>query len=454
MVKVVKSEWHQVEKVYGLEIDMDLLQEIYPDKEETELQVILDGIEDGTYDIDDVFSDAFENDVDIDWDYLDQDDWWTDRKGGYEVTYKVENWEHREQYEPPKTHKCTKCRWCGTRWESKTEFYNEDGSIHTEDDLEHHHTEEICPMCDSPLELTEEGIADKKRVEELEKELEAAFDDSEDDQNVGTPPSDEEFAEQNKVIEEILAKEEKNKAWPWANTEQKKVVEEILTDEDSANIEPQNSEDIKIAKSYPPGVYTIRLMGRGTERGYAKITKAQYDYWYDMDENDLADALNENYDYDENKTPKKARFEGYYNDYCDKYFFGVDDDCWIEILDNNSNELVSQNLNEYLNTIHTEYDYYDHYTEEDEFYMNYDLKPGYYLSWGQGGKGTYFEGAVETTDVFDPRKLWFYTTDVEGNSMITKVKYGTEDNQEEINSDGGDWSGKWADYQVFKIEKK
>ena len=59
MVKVVKSEWHQVEKVYGLEIDMDLLQEIYPDKEETELQVILDGIEDGNYDLDDVFSDAF-----------------------------------------------------------------------------------------------------------------------------------------------------------------------------------------------------------------------------------------------------------------------------------------------------------------------------------------------------------------------------------------------------------
>ena len=68
MVKVVKSEWHQVEKVYGLVIDIDLLQEIYPDKEEQELQVILDGIEDGTYDLDDVFNDAYENDVEIDLD--------------------------------------------------------------------------------------------------------------------------------------------------------------------------------------------------------------------------------------------------------------------------------------------------------------------------------------------------------------------------------------------------
>ena len=37
MIKVVKSEWHQVEKVYGLELDTDLLSEIYPDLDELEL---------------------------------------------------------------------------------------------------------------------------------------------------------------------------------------------------------------------------------------------------------------------------------------------------------------------------------------------------------------------------------------------------------------------------------
>lgn len=90
MVNVVKSEWHQVEKRYGLEIDEGILSEIYPDKEEDEIEVILKGLEDGTYDIEDIINDAYEEGVDLDWDWLDEDDWWTDRKGGYEVTYEVQ----------------------------------------------------------------------------------------------------------------------------------------------------------------------------------------------------------------------------------------------------------------------------------------------------------------------------------------------------------------------------
>ena len=39
MVTVVKSEWHQVERRYGLEFDEDLLSEIYPDSSPGELQV-------------------------------------------------------------------------------------------------------------------------------------------------------------------------------------------------------------------------------------------------------------------------------------------------------------------------------------------------------------------------------------------------------------------------------
>jgi hypothetical protein len=435
MVMVVKSEWHQVEKVYGIVFDTDLLQQIYPDKETDELKVILDGIKDGTYDIDDVISDAFENDVDIEWDYLDQDDWWTDRKGGYEVTYKVEDWEYREEYVPPKTHKCTKCRWKGTKYETRTEFYNEDGSVYTEDDLVFHHKGEVCPMCDSPLELTEEGVIEEEKRQKLHKELSNGMFD-EDEENVGTPPSDEEMAASLEALEEAIESNDK-KAWPWA--------------QEPTQPTPEN---FKLPISYPPGTYTINLLGRGTERGYAKITKPQYDYWYDMDESDLADALNENYDYDDNKTPKRARFEGYYNDYSDKYYFGIDDDCWIEIIDENKTEIVSEKLDEYINKIHTEDESYEHITEEDEFYMNYDLKPGYYVSWAQGGKGTYFQGTVTTTEVFDPRKLWFYTTDVEGNTMITSVKYGTEESQEKLENDGGDWSGKWATYEVHHIEKK
>lgn len=91
MVFIVKSEWHQVEKRYGVELDLELLQDIYPDKEEEELMQLHSDILAGNASIDDVIADATDSGVDIDWWWLDEDDWITDRKGGYEVTYSVDN---------------------------------------------------------------------------------------------------------------------------------------------------------------------------------------------------------------------------------------------------------------------------------------------------------------------------------------------------------------------------
>lgn len=89
MVTVVKSEWHQVERRYSIEIDEDVLTNIYPDKEEEEIATILSSLEDGTLDVEEVINDAWDEGVDLDFDWMDEDDWWTDRKGGYEVTYEV-----------------------------------------------------------------------------------------------------------------------------------------------------------------------------------------------------------------------------------------------------------------------------------------------------------------------------------------------------------------------------
>jgi hypothetical protein len=90
MVMVVKSEWHQVEKRYGLEVDTDLLEQIYPDSNKKEIKKMLSELKSGEISIDTIMDEAWENNVDIDWDWLDEDDWWTDRKGGYEVTYEVQ----------------------------------------------------------------------------------------------------------------------------------------------------------------------------------------------------------------------------------------------------------------------------------------------------------------------------------------------------------------------------
>jgi uncharacterized protein YciU (UPF0263 family) len=91
MVQVVKSEWHQVEKRYGIEIDRDLFGEIYSDiEDEAEIDLMYLQFENGQLSVDEVIEKAWEEDVDLDWEYLDEDDWWTDRKGGYEVTYEVQ----------------------------------------------------------------------------------------------------------------------------------------------------------------------------------------------------------------------------------------------------------------------------------------------------------------------------------------------------------------------------
>jgi len=90
MVMVVKSEWHQVEKRLGAEIDHDLFGEIYSDiEDEAEIDLMYLQFEAGQLDVGEVIDKAWDEDIDIDWDWLDEDDWWTDRKGGYEVTYEV-----------------------------------------------------------------------------------------------------------------------------------------------------------------------------------------------------------------------------------------------------------------------------------------------------------------------------------------------------------------------------
>lgn len=91
MVMVVKSEWHQVERRYGLEINSDLLEQIYPDCNKKEIKKMLSELASGELPIETVMDDAWDSSVDIDWDWLDEDDWWTDRKGGYEVTYEVQS---------------------------------------------------------------------------------------------------------------------------------------------------------------------------------------------------------------------------------------------------------------------------------------------------------------------------------------------------------------------------
>ena len=118
MVTLVKHEWHQVDMRYALDLDEDLLSEIYPDLDEQEIFDKLALIDLGDISIEEVLDDARSNDVEIEW-LLQDEDVWTLRKGGFEVTYEIgdeDSWAKVEE-EEPHTHKCSKCKWTGNKYE-------------------------------------------------------------------------------------------------------------------------------------------------------------------------------------------------------------------------------------------------------------------------------------------------------------------------------------------------
>jgi hypothetical protein len=90
-MRVIKSEWHQVERRYATEIDIDFLAEACPDMSDEELNEMMDRLESGEMTLEELEEVAGDAWYEIDWEWLDEDDWWTDRKGGYDVTYEVDN---------------------------------------------------------------------------------------------------------------------------------------------------------------------------------------------------------------------------------------------------------------------------------------------------------------------------------------------------------------------------
>lgn len=192
--------------------------------------------------------------------------------------------------------------------------------------------------------------------------------------------------------------------------------------------------------------YKIEIYSRGFEIGIGSITKEQYEYWEDRDEEDLGEALNQNMDYDDEDVPENARFEYYYNEYCDcAEAYGPDAETSTLVISEDGEEIFSDELSLFLN----EDTGTDENIVETKTTFISDLSPGYYLYWEHGGKGLYFDAEIEL-DKFDPKLLVFKTTLVEGNEVITSVEYDGK----ELENFGGDWWGKYADYSLHHVEEE
>ena len=481
MVTIVKHEWHQHDRQYAIELDEALLSEIYPDKEEDEIKVILDGIIDGTYDYEDVINDAYENDVEIEWEFQ-YDDCWTDRKGGYDVTYELgdeDSW-HSEPPEPEPTHKCTKCKWVGQSYDADWKWQDNDGN-----DLDE--AKKVCPMCDSDTELTEAGIKDKKESDERTARWAKEAKDAEEavpcfscgamhkeselpemsgqyhcpDCNEGwvmmedRDEDDEVSEEDDEVSEEELEKAlaDLKAEFDAMSVEDKNKVDELFAESLTAGTGELEDEG-SLQESYPADTYTIRIWGRTREIGVHKIKKAQYDYWSDEDhEDDLSDALNESYDYDENNTPKAARFDLPYYEYQDKIsLYGYDQDDTHMTIENSEGETIYEgDLESFISEANDDDSYYDAIEEQEELYPHY-LGKGYWLYWTQGGKGSCIQTTIE--GVFEPKKLKVLNWDVEGTSVVTRLIYdGVELSDDGMDSEHDNWRGQWSTFSVHHNEK-
>lgn len=175
MVTLVKHEWHQVDSQFAFELDEDTLAQIYPDLDDVEIAEKMRQIEEGDISVDEIIEDAYDEGVDIEWDRQ-YDDWWTDRKGGYEVTYELgdeSSW-HTPDPEPEHTHKCTKCKWSGQSYEADWQWEDKDGNEYDE-------AKKICPYCESDLELTEHGKVEEEARKKRMEEIDAMFPDEDEE---------------------------------------------------------------------------------------------------------------------------------------------------------------------------------------------------------------------------------------------------------------------------------
>lgn len=89
-MRVIKSEWHSVEKRYDAVIDENIIAEVYPHMSDEEVTETYNQLVSGELAVDDFMLDAIDEGIDLDWEWLAEDDWYTDRKGGYEVTYELD----------------------------------------------------------------------------------------------------------------------------------------------------------------------------------------------------------------------------------------------------------------------------------------------------------------------------------------------------------------------------
>lgn len=196
-------------------------------------------------------------------------------------------------------------------------------------------------------------------------------------------------------------------------------------------------------------LFTIEIVSRGLDVGIGKITQAQYEYWNHEDrEYELGEALQCNFDYEENETPEECKLLDYYNEYDDVLFtFGPDIDYnTMVIKDSKGNIVFDGDVEGFASEYDPECELEIIDGGDRDYYMNVQ-EPGYYVQWTQGGKGVYFDGDFEAEE-FDPLKLKFLRKETDYGDVLDSISY----NGEHISNNAGDYDVKSFECAVHYVE--
>ena len=188
--------------------------------------------------------------------------------------------------------------------------------------------------------------------------------------------------------------------------------------------------------------YTVEISGSGFEYGIGKISKVQYKYWNE-NEDELSSALNDKFDYKENKTPKSCLLKNYYNEYDDIASFSgsIVERSIIKISNQQGHLLFDADPYQYAAKLEFEEDFFE-YDEEFHSWNSYDVS-GYFIKWRLDGIGIYFRGEFKSEE-FLIEKLKILIVDIDNDRIIRGIFYDGEP----IENSGGEFIYSSSDFQI------
>jgi hypothetical protein len=228
-----------------------------------------------------------------------------------------------------------------------------------------------------------------------------------------------------------------------------------------------------------PRFYRIMLNGYGGESAYMTISKEAHDFWKPICEeygdSDLtaymASDEDEDVDYDNiESVPPEAQFlhdldhdnykRPWYESHTEfEHSMGVEwGSAYIVVEEVDSMEYVSnivadviegENLCDMLDKLDEASDYELAPVSMGEAY---DVPDGteYIAQLYSSEKGQFFDGVIETTGDFDPKKLKVYTLEyLNGEDTVTSIEYDGV----EVDNNGGDTNGKGYSASVWKVDE-